>query len=328
MAQPFALENLASKVGLSQKRAQQDYFNTKADEATELLKKELEKMHKKSQEKTGFFGKAFGKHAGIAKTLASIGLNAIPGVGTALAFGLNAADLAKSQSDMRGNIKDIGRAGVIPARFKGTFLENYLKGGVMGGASQLQTNLKSQKDMQAMIGLVSLGLQGMGSFGGDKIGKIVNPVGHGADVIPEEELLKSAATSTGITTYKDGVASLASGTGPTYNVPGFLKNLGSGAKQSMDVAGRGGGKLSQGIKGIASTAREAPVPFSAGLLKYSDLMDPLVEVGSDANFLQRLGSEATRGVNYAPLLEDLLQSYFTKPGGEPVMTEAQAPKFY
>ena len=41
MAQPFALERLASKVGLAQKRAQQDYYDARAKEATDLLEKEL-----------------------------------------------------------------------------------------------------------------------------------------------------------------------------------------------------------------------------------------------------------------------------------------------
>ena len=85
MALPFALENLASKVGLSQKRAQQGYFNTRAKEATDLLEKELDKMQKKASKRSGFFDKMFGDFGGAVKT----GIGMINPIAGLLAGGLD-----------------------------------------------------------------------------------------------------------------------------------------------------------------------------------------------------------------------------------------------
>ena len=95
MAQPFALENLASKVGLSQKRAQQDYFDARAREGTNLLEKELDRMQKEASKRTGLFG---GKFGGLAKTALGM-VNPVLGL---LAGGL---DTVTSQQDLKKMIK-------------------------------------------------------------------------------------------------------------------------------------------------------------------------------------------------------------------------------
>ena len=149
MAQPFALENLASKVGLAQKRAQQDYLDARAREATDLLEKELEKMQKKASKRTGFFDKTFGDFGGLVKT----GIGMINPVAGLIAGGL---DTATSQKDLKKMIKDAGKDVNIPARFKGTFLEDYLTGGMMSGQAQLKQNLQGRKQADLITNLISM----------------------------------------------------------------------------------------------------------------------------------------------------------------------------
>ena len=149
MAQPFALENLASKVGLAQKRAQQDYLDARAREATDLLEKELEKMQKKASKRTGFFNKTFGDFGGLVKT----GIGMINPVAGLIAGGL---DTATSQKDLKKMIKKAGKDVNIPARFKGTFLEDYLTGGMMQGQAELKRNLQGRKQADLITNLVSM----------------------------------------------------------------------------------------------------------------------------------------------------------------------------
>ena len=146
MAQPFALENLASKVGLAQKRAQQDYLDARAKEATDLLEKELERMQKEASKKTGLFG---GKLGGLVKT----GIGMINPVAGLIAQGL---DTVTSQKDLKKMIKDAGKDVNIPARFKGTFLEDYLTGGMMSGQAELKRNLQGRKQADLITNLVSM----------------------------------------------------------------------------------------------------------------------------------------------------------------------------
>lgn len=149
MAQPFALENLASKVGLAQKRAQQDYLDARAKEATDLLEKELERMQKEASKRTGFFDKTFGDFGGLVKT--GIGM-----VNPALGFLAGTLDTVTSQRDLKKLIKNAGKGVNIPARFKGTFLEDYLTGGMMSGQAQLKQNLQGRKQADLITNLVSM----------------------------------------------------------------------------------------------------------------------------------------------------------------------------
>ena len=146
MAQPFALENLASKVGLAQKRAQQDYLDARAKEATDLLEKELERMQKEASKRTGLFGF---KGGGLVKT--ALGM-----VNPALGFLAGTLDTVTSQRDLKKLIKNAGRGVNIPARFKGTFLEDYLTGGMMSGQAQLKQNLQGRKQADLITNLVSM----------------------------------------------------------------------------------------------------------------------------------------------------------------------------
>ena len=342
MAQPFALENLASKVGLSQKRAQQDYFDARASEATALLEKQLDEMQKKAQKNTGFFGKAFGKHAGIAKTLATIALNAIPGVGQVAAAGLNAADLAKSQSDMKKNIKNVSKAGGVPSRFKGTFLENYLEGNIMGAKGQLKSGLKGAKQTQLLTGLASL-IPGMISAGkalpqaGQQLSSLGSNIGKG---------LKS--TFAGKTAYMDAnpasnklLNKLFANMERNINAPEIPSNM-VGPNAISPLGGADGltpnissmqkllapkeNKFLQSLADIATKGEG--LATGVGEITVGDLLKPIADTGIENSNLKALAGSALTPANYAPLLQDLYQNYLTKPTEEPVMTRAQAPKFY
>tara|TARA_R100000781_G_scaffold14941_3_gene12314 strand:- start:1846 stop:2730 length:885 start_codon:yes stop_codon:yes gene_type:complete len=294
MAQPFALDRLASKVGLSQKRAQQDYFDARASEATELLEKQLDKMREKASEKGGIFGQ-FGKHAGLMKTLSTVALNAIPGFGQAAALALNAADLAKSQDDMSKNIKAIGKTGGVPSRFKGTFLENYLEGGRMGAASQLKTSLKGAKMTNLLTGLASLVPSALGAAG--QTGDLLKLTSKSLD---------PASVANNIMAGTGGKSNILNIVNPT--APSKFGNLLN--------------KIGQGV-----------VPGTLGTTTLEDLINPLINTGIKdktlgGKIIKGVAESALTPMSYAPLLQDLYQSYLTKPTEEPVMTRAQAPKFY
>ena len=325
MAQQFALENLASKINLSEKRARQDYVDKQASEATKLLEKQLDDMQKKAQEDTGFFGKTFGKNAGIAKTLATIALNAIPGVGQVAAFALNAADLAKSQSDMKKNIKQVSQAKGVPARFAGTFLEDYLRSGFMGAQSQLKSGLQGAKQTQLLTGLASLvpGAIGAGKAlpqAGQQLSNFGSNIGKG---------LKS--TFAGKTSDKV-LNKLFANIERNINAPGFQPAgetiIDQGGLSS--IASQAPTKVpSKFLQSLADTAAKGEgLPTGVGNITVGDLLKPVADTGIENPALKALSSSALTPANYAPLLQDLYMNYLTKPAGEPVMTRASAPKVY
>jgi len=298
MAQPFALERLASKVGLAQKRAQQDYFDARASEATALLEKQLDEMQKKASEKGGIFGQ-FGKNAGLFKTLSTIALNAIPGFGQAAALALNAADLAKSQDDMSKNIKAIGKTGGVPSRFKGTFLENYLEGGRMGAQSQLKTSLKGAKMTNLLTGLASLVPSALGAAG------------------QTGDLLKLTSKSLDPATVQQNLASnIMAGKSGTANILNVVKPTAA----NLTAPSKFGNLLNKIGQGV--------VPGTLGTTTLEDLINPLINTGIKNKALKGAAESALTPMSYAPLLQDLYQSYLTKSTEEPVMTRAQAPKVY
>jgi hypothetical protein len=294
MAQQFALENLASKINLSEKRARQDYVNKQARDATKLLEKQLDDMQKKASEKGGIFGQ-FGKNAGLFKTLSTIALNAIPGFGQAAAFALNAADLAKSQSDMKENIKKVSQAKGVPARFAGTFLEDYLRSGLMGAQSQLKSGLQGGMQTNLLTGLASLVPSALGAAGqaGDLLNitqKVVDPANVAKNIM--------------------------AGTGGKSNILNVVKSAGTKVTEPTNFSN------------ILNKLKSSSVPGSMGAAAFKDLLKPLAETGIENPTLKALASSALTPANYAPLLQDLYMNYLTKPAGEPVMTRASAPKVY
>jgi hypothetical protein len=333
---PFALEGLISKPVIAQQRARDRYFKARAKEATKYLEAEIDKMQKEAEKKSGgVLGGFFGNLPGWAQTLTRIGLGATGPLGMVANLGLSVGDYAKQQKDIKRKIKELDKVIKLPRRFKGTFMEDYVRGNLMGGASQLQSNLKSQQKVSQLLGLGGIALQALPTFGA--IGK------QGLGIKLPEGLGKVARK--GITAYKDGVATQPTSIGPKFNNPfkWLFSKASSGARKLLDnvdlaladpgqsvAAGPGRRLLSTIGKGageLHSKAGGIGVPFIPGL-NLGTLMDPLVAVGPDASFLQSLGSEATRLMHYQPMLEGLLQDYLTAPAGEPVISELEAPRFY
>jgi hypothetical protein len=333
---PFALEGLISKPVIAQQRARDRYFKARAKEATKYLEAEIDKMQKEAEKKSGgVLGGFFGNLPGWAQTLTRIGLGATGPLGMVANLGLSVGDYAKQQKDIKRKIKELDKVIKLPRRFKGTFMEDYVRGNLMGGASQLQSNLKSQQKVSQLLGLGGIALQALPTFGA--IGK------QGLGIKLPEGLGKVARK--GITAYKDGVATQPTSVGPKFNNPfkWLFSKASSGARKLLDnvdlaladpgqsvAAGPGRRLLSTIGKGageLHSKAGGIGVPFIPGL-NLGTLMDPLVAAGPDASFLQSLGSEATRLMHYQPMLEGLLQDYLTAPAGEPVISELEAPRFY
>ena len=275
MAQPFALENLASKVGLSQKRATQDYFDARAKEATDLLEKALDAMQKKASKKTGFVDKMFGDFGGAVKTGVTM-LNPVLGL---LVGGL---DTITSQQDLKEMIKNAGRGINIPARFKGTFLEDYLTGGMMQGQAGLKQNLKGRKQADLITNLVSM--------------------------IPTAV---SAAKTLPLTKTTSEMVNL--GAGETIMDQGGLASIEGQAMKNITSPTK--------LGNIVSKINQTALPYTSGALNVGDLTTPLFEGGKMATALSTPGM-------YAPILQNLLQDYLMGSPEEPVMTRAQAPKFY
>tara|TARA_R100000988_G_scaffold42447_1_gene20920 strand:- start:5 stop:832 length:828 start_codon:yes stop_codon:yes gene_type:complete len=246
MAQPFALENLASKVGLAQKRAQQDYFDARATEATNLLAKQLDKMQKEASKRTGFFDKTFGDFGGLVKT----GIGMINPVAGLIAGGL---DTATSQKDLKRMIKKAGKDINIPARFKGTFLEDYLTGGMMQGQAGLKQNLQGRKQADLITNLVSM--------------------------IPTAV---SAAKTLPLTKTTSEMVNL--GAGETIMDQGGLASIEGQAMKNITSPTK--------LGNIVSKINQTAVPFTSGLLNVGNLTTPLVKGGKMATALSTPGMYA------------------------------------
>jgi len=243
MAQPFALENLASKVGLAQKRAQQDYLDARAKEATDLLEKELDRIQKEASKRTGLFGF---KGGGLVKTALGM-VNPVLGL---IAGGL---DTITSQKELKEMIKDAGKDVNIPAKFKGTFLEDYLTGGMMSGQAQLKQNLQGRKQADLISNLVSM----------------IPTAVSAAKTLP---LTKTTSKMVG------------AGAGETIMDQGGLSSIEQQVMKNVTSPT----KLGRAVSAVESTA----VPFTSGLLNVGNLTTPLVEGGKMATALSTPGMYA------------------------------------
>jgi hypothetical protein len=259
MAQPFALENLASKVGLAQKRAQQDYLDARAKEATNLLEKELDRMQKEASKRAGLFGF---KGGGLVKTALGM-VNPVLGL---IAGGL---DTITSQKELKRMIKDAGKDVNIPAKFKGTFLEDYLTGGMMSGQSQLKQNLQGRKQADLISNLVSM----------------IPTAVSAAKTLPLTKTLDSPEVT-------QNIASDIMQGAPSVNAD---KNILDIVKGSLPQST----KLGRAVSAVESTA----IPFTSGLLNVGNLTTPLVEGGKMATALSTPGMYAPILQN---LLQDYL----------------------
>tara|TARA_R100000951_G_scaffold31974_1_gene27303 strand:- start:12083 stop:13045 length:963 start_codon:yes stop_codon:yes gene_type:complete len=320
MATPFSLEEQFSGVrNIAQEKSRQRMFDNQAVQATNELKEKIEKMQAKAKKQGGLFAK-FGKNAGLIKTLTSIALSAIPGVGPAAALAMNAADLRKTQNLKKEQIKDVKKMRTAPsAKYKGTFLEDYLTGGLMSSQSQLGKSLKSQKQMGAIIGGLSL------------IPGLVE-VSQG---IPGAEIAAKEAGK------KAGDAAIDNLQNQTMNyIPEGLEsskplnNLFANIEQNiMDAPSRrfqAAGESIVGKSGLESISSSAPgMQSSAFSNKIADLASKVggmsVPYTNDMITINNLTGPV--GAGATTMAEQLARQYFSQTE-EGSMSRAKAPKFY
>ena len=357
MRQPFSLEQqIADQISTSEDMMKDRYISDMTQTGTKTMKNLVEKMQKKAQKEAGLFKGKFGK---LFKTGLNIGMGALGPWGKVAKLALTAADAAKRQKDLKKMQKDIKSMGGVPAQFKGTFLENYLKGGAESSKSQLGEMLKGRKKAAGISDLIALG--------GDliSVGKVAPELssslkGAGAKV-------KDVATDVGQKVgqkAKDSFQSVKDKTmqqlkkgemgyfpqdsdsdkilnrlfaktekGITdYGGPGDVSAeaiKGGGAETltpaiSRDVIGGEtfeASDFSLKIADLAEKAGSKSIPFMPGKTTIDSLNRPLLGLGGDS----ALGQAIFTPSNYAPLAQDLYMNYLTQPAGEPVITEAQGP---
>ena len=301
MAQPFALENLASKVGLSQKRAQQDYADAKAREGTNYLEGILDKMKAMASKKTGLFGF---KGGGLFKT--GLGM-----LNPALGFLLNAVDTISSQQELKKMIKKMGKHKNMPAKFRGTFLEDYLTGGIMGGQSQMEEFLKGRKQADLTTGLMSTALSGLSAAKG--LGPLQKLDATKTKTMTSDVLGAGTKTKTMIDDILTGVPRADAG----KTVSDVIKSTTSDYDITDIIKTASPTQLGSAISQI----KDMGLPYTGGILNIGNITNPLMQGGKAVEALTTPG-------NYTPLLKGLLDDYLIGSSGEPVMTRAQAPKFY
>ena len=155
MRQPFSLEQqVADQISTSEDMMKDRYISDMTQTGTKQMESLVKKMQKKAQKGAGLFKGGLGK---LLKTGLNIGMGALGPWGKVAKLALTAADAAKRQKDLKKMQKDIKSMGGVPAQFKGTFLENYLKGGAESSKDQLGEMLKGRKKAAGISDLIALG---------------------------------------------------------------------------------------------------------------------------------------------------------------------------
>ena len=173
--QPFSLDAYFADMidgGIKQKKSQEDWFQTKSDEATMDLAKKTDAMRKKLTKKAkgGFFGSDLGK-------VLRFGLNFIPGYGPLINLAIAAHTANQRQNQLERRAKDLEKMSTTSGKWAGTFLEDYYKKGMTSGKAATKGALKSLKKADLLTGLLDVGLAGIGAAssagteGGKKFGK-------------------------------------------------------------------------------------------------------------------------------------------------------------
>ena len=206
MRQPFSLDQALreqTSVGVAQKQARQRMFDKQAADATMILNQKIKELQKKAQKGAGLF-KGLGKNASWVKAALSTTLGALGPYGKAADLAIKAADAAKTQKDLKKQEKAIKSMGGIPAKFAGTFLDDYLRGGITDAKGQMGDFIKGRKDtakMMAAVSMVPTVLEGMESLGtaaegAEAAGKTAEVAGDAGETIIDQGGLSSIASKT------------------------------------------------------------------------------------------------------------------------------------
>ncbi len=321
MATPFSLERqFRGARNIAQEQSRQDMFNKQAREATAELAKRLKEMQNEAKkESKGLFKSDF------VKGLVSAGLSFIPG-GQIINLALGAADLKKKQDFKKKQIEKAKKMSTgAPVKYKGTFLEDYLRGGIMGGAAQLQQNLEAQKDIGLKMGLISLIPSALGAAkslpqaeqalrqAGKKVGQKIGDVAQKSlekqamRYFPEG-LDSDKALNRLFARIEKGITERGAKTLPLPLGGGDVAGLAPSSFVSP-LMPKEPSLLTSKLADFATEAGEFSVPYTGGLLQIEDLQTPL-------------------GMFATPLLSNYALREFTKPAGAPIITEATAPRYY
>mgnify|MGYP003131936634 CR=1 FL=1 len=355
MRQPFSLEQqVADQISTSEDMMKDRYVSDMTQTGTKAMKNLIEKMQKKAQKGAGLFKGKFGK---LLKTGLNIGSTFLGPWGKVAKLVLTAADAAKRQKDLKKMQKDIKSMGGVPAQFKGTFLENYLKGGAESSKAQLGEMLKGRKKAAGISDLIALGgdlisvgkvapelsssLKGAGAKVkdvaqdvGQKVGQKAKDTFQSAKDKTMQQLKKGEMGYFPQDSDSDKILNrlfAKTEKGITdYGGPGdaSAEVIQGGAEKltpaiSRDVIGGQtfeASDFSQKIAALAEKAGGKSIPFMGGAT-FDKLNQPLMGLGGDS----ALGQAIFTPSNYAPLAQDLYMNYLTQPAGEPVITEAQGP---
>ena len=202
MTQPFSLDRaIATPSSAAQRMQRQRMFDKQADEATSILNQKIRDMQKKAKKGAGLF-KGLGKSAPWVKAALSAGLKAAGLSHVDLA--IKAADAAKTQKDLKKQEKAIKSMGGIPAKFAGTFLDDYLRGGITDAKGQMGDFIKGRKDTAKMMAAVSMvptvleGIEGLGATAetATKAGEAAEVAGDAGETIIDQGGLSSIASKT------------------------------------------------------------------------------------------------------------------------------------
>jgi len=304
MAQPFALENLASKVNLTQRRNRQDYMDAKAAEATKFLSEQADRIRKKikkSSKTAGIFGKLgqkLGIDKGLLQTILGIGSNILlPGVGGSLLSAiLSGADLSSTQKDLQKQINKLNKNLIIPGKFKGTFMENYLAGNISGAQGQAAQMLQGLKDTNLLTGGASTLLS-------------LLPVAKEVFSPKFGESLKG--------TFKNILPK-----GPQDIAKNIMEH-----KIPLEEPGN--------ILDVVKSQQSVPAQLSRLSKSFAEDLSKLNIKGINLGRLNKPLLKGNRAIeafstplSYTPMVESLVESLLAPADEEPIVTALEAPKFY
>ena len=340
MRQPFSLEQqVADQISTSGDLRKDRYISDMKQTGTKTMQDLVKKMQKKAQKGAGLFKGKFGK---FLKTGINIGSSFLGPWGKVAKLAINAVDALKRQKDLKKMQKAIKSMGGVPAQFKGTFLENYLKGGAESSKAQLGEMLKGRKKAALTSDLISLAgdavavgkvapelsssLQKAGAKATDVAQNIKDKtmqqlkkgeMGYFPQDSDSDKILNRlfAKAEKGITDYggPGDVSAEAIQGGAETLTPAISRDVIGG--QTFEAS-----DFSQKIAALADKAGGKSIPFMGGAT-IDSLNNPLMGLGGDSPLGQALFTPST----YTPLAQDLYMNYLTQPAGEPVITEAQGP---
>ena len=177
--QPFALDNYFEdmiKGGISQGKAQEDWFQDRTDEASMDLAAQAEAMKKKLKSAKGLFGSKLG---GWGKALIPLLANmVVPGSGLVLGGVMAGTDAISRQKKYKRRLEDLKKLATKKGKYAGTFLENYMEQGLTGLKDQTKAGLKGLKQVDLLTGLLDVGFNVIPGLG--KLGKGAAEVGKEA----------------------------------------------------------------------------------------------------------------------------------------------------